>query len=255
MIEFRVLGSLDLRGPGGETLLAVLAQPKRVALLAYLAVATPRGFHRRDKLLGLFWPERDQEHGRSALRKALYFLRQSLGEEMLVSRGDEEVGLAEGEVWCDAVAFEEALEGGDPGKALELYGGDLLEGFYISEAPEFERWLAAERQRLAGRLRALRDDALADSIWLCRLVVAGARLRTARRPVRTARRHGEGDPLLRQAGRALDGCRPRATATGRGRATSTRPATALEARFPFAHTLETGAETGTTSSPSMVHYR
>ncbi|UCC49209.1 MAG: hypothetical protein JSV41_03235, partial [Gemmatimonadota bacterium] len=151
MIEFRVLGSLDLREPGGDTLLSVLAQPKRVALLAYLAVATPHGYHRRDKLLGLFWPERDQEHGRSALRKALYFLRQSLGEEVVVGRGDEEVGLAAEDVWCDAVAFEEALEAGDPEKALELYRGDLLEGFFISEAPEFERWLESQRARLRGR--------------------------------------------------------------------------------------------------------
>jgi serine/threonine-protein kinase len=67
MIEFRLLGSLDLTGPEG-TLRSVLAQPKRVALLAYLAVATPNGFHCRDKLLGLFWPESDQERGRGALR-------------------------------------------------------------------------------------------------------------------------------------------------------------------------------------------
>jgi len=40
----------------------VLAQPKRVALLAYLAAATPRRLHRRDSLLALFWPELDQEH-------------------------------------------------------------------------------------------------------------------------------------------------------------------------------------------------
>jgi serine/threonine-protein kinase len=50
MFEFRVLGSLDLKGPEGQTLLSVLAQPKRVALLAYLAVASPSGFQRRDKL-------------------------------------------------------------------------------------------------------------------------------------------------------------------------------------------------------------
>ena len=41
MIEFRLLGSVDLKGPEG-TLRSVLAQPKRVALLAYLAVAKPK---------------------------------------------------------------------------------------------------------------------------------------------------------------------------------------------------------------------
>jgi len=152
VIELNVLGSVDLRGSSGETLLSVLAQPKRAALLAYLAVAAPRGFSRRDKLIGLFWPERDAEHARSALRTALHFLRHSLDEEVVVGRGDQEVGLAEGALWCDAVAFEEALDRGELEKALELYRGDLLDGFFISEAPEFERWLEGERKRL--RIRA-----------------------------------------------------------------------------------------------------
>jgi len=48
MIELRLLSSLHLKGSEGKTLRSVLAQPKRVALLAYLAVARPDGFHRRD---------------------------------------------------------------------------------------------------------------------------------------------------------------------------------------------------------------
>ncbi|MGD8869502.1 MAG: BTAD domain-containing putative transcriptional regulator, partial [Gemmatimonadales bacterium] len=107
--------------------------------------------HRRDKLIGLFWAEQDQEHARAALRKAVYRLRQSLGEDVVVSQGDDAVGLAEDAVWCDAVAFEEALEAGKLEDALELYRGDLLDGFYISEAPEFERWLEGERERLRQR--------------------------------------------------------------------------------------------------------
>jgi TolB-like protein/DNA-binding SARP family transcriptional activator/Flp pilus assembly protein TadD len=173
MIELRVLGSLDLRGPEGETLLSVLTQPKRAALLAYLAVATPRGLHRRDTLVGLFWAERDQERARGALRTALYFLRQSLGSEVVATRGDEEVGLAEPLLWCDAAAFEEAVEAGELEKALELYRGDLLEGFFVAEAPEFERWLESERSRLRGRA-AEAARALAD-----REEVAGNRVEAA----------------------------------------------------------------------------
>jgi DNA-binding SARP family transcriptional activator len=37
MIRLSLLGSLDLRASDGRQILSVLAQPKRVALLAYLA--------------------------------------------------------------------------------------------------------------------------------------------------------------------------------------------------------------------------
>ena len=87
MIHFRTLGALDLRGSGGEELRTVLAQPKRTALLAYLALTTPRGPHRRDTLLALFWPEQDTDHARNALSQAVHFLRRSLGAEALIEIG------------------------------------------------------------------------------------------------------------------------------------------------------------------------
>ena len=71
MIELRTLGRLDLRDSKGREVRSILSPTKRFALLAYLAVAVPRGFHRRDILLALFWPELDQEHARRALRQAL----------------------------------------------------------------------------------------------------------------------------------------------------------------------------------------
>jgi len=152
MIHLHTLGVLDLRGADGEELRAVLQQPKRLGLLAYLAVAWPRRFHRRDSLLALFWPELDQEHARAALRRALYFLRSELGSEVLVGRGDEEVGVAEEELWCDAAAMEQALAAGEPEKALALYRGVLLDGLYVAgAAPEFEDWLDRERRRLQTR--------------------------------------------------------------------------------------------------------
>jgi serine/threonine-protein kinase len=151
MIELRTLGALELRGADGHEFRRVLQQPKRLALLAYLAVSTPRRFHRRDTLLGIFWPELDSDHARAALRRSLYFLRRSLGENVIVGRGDEEIGLASGALWCDTTAFEEALGAGEIASALELYRGDLLQGFYISGAPEFERWLERERARLLER--------------------------------------------------------------------------------------------------------
>jgi serine/threonine-protein kinase len=114
------MGAVDLRGPRGTELRAVLQQPKRLALLCYLAVARPRGLHRRDPLLALFWPELDQDHARAALRRALYFLRQAVGQEVLIGRGDDEVGLEPSLLSCDVRDFDRAVAAGDHEQALAL---------------------------------------------------------------------------------------------------------------------------------------
>ncbi len=56
MIELRTLGGLDLHDARGRELRVMSAASKRVALLTYLAIATPRGFHRRDTLELVGWP-------------------------------------------------------------------------------------------------------------------------------------------------------------------------------------------------------
>ena len=153
MLRLRILGTIDLRNAEGSELSHVLTQPRRLALLVYLAVARPPGFHRRDTLLALFWSEQPLERARASLSRALYFLRQELGPGVLISRGDEEVGINPDLLWCDAAALE--AEG--PG----LYRGDLLAGFFVPDAGGFEEWLEQERIRLrehASSAAALRAE-------------------------------------------------------------------------------------------------
>lgn len=154
MHELRTLGPVDLMTPGGTSVRAILAQPKRLALVAYLALARPRGYHRRDALLAIFWPELDQSHARGALSRAVHFIRRALGDTALVSRGDGELGVSQAALQCDATRFEGLLDTGELEEALALYQGDLLQGFFISGAPEFERWLEDERKRLRDRAAA-----------------------------------------------------------------------------------------------------
>ena len=151
MLTFRVLGTIDLRDAERRPVDAVLAQPKRLALLAYLAAARPHGFHRRDTLVGLFWPDLDQGRARNALSQALHHLRRSLGSDVIETRGDEEVGISESEIECDARQLWTAL-GDERADLLEsLYRGDLLPGLFVPGAPEFERWLDEERRALRAR--------------------------------------------------------------------------------------------------------
>jgi len=153
MVEFQLLGVLRLTTDTGRDARSLVAQPRRLALLAYLAAATPRGTHRRDTLLALFWPEFNQARARAALRQSLYVLRDVLGPAALVSEGNEEVGLGFSTVRCDVVEFDRLIESGHLREALDVYRGHLLEGFFISDAPEFERWLEVERARRRDRAR------------------------------------------------------------------------------------------------------
>ncbi|HXT16828.1 MAG TPA: BTAD domain-containing putative transcriptional regulator [Gemmatimonadaceae bacterium] len=158
----RLLGGVELARVDGrndaeaESLLRGLArQPKRLALLSYLALA-PEGMpRRRDTLLALFWPELDDARARAALRQLIHHLRRALGTNSVVSFGDDELALAD-DVWCDVRAFQEHARAGRAAEALELYRGELLQGFFASGvAAEFEQWLDEER----ARLRTLAADA------------------------------------------------------------------------------------------------
>src|ERR1051326_2009302 len=124
-LTLRVLGTVSLTGREGAE--ALLTQPKRAALLIYLATARPPGHHRRDRLVSMFWPEHSQEHARAALRKALYAIRQAVGDDIILSRGDEELAASDA-LWCDAAEFRSLAAKERFAGALELYHGDLLHG-------------------------------------------------------------------------------------------------------------------------------
>lgn len=149
MIRLDMLGALSLRGADGHELRTILAQPKRLALLAYLAMESARGFQRRDQLFGLLWPDLDQAQARQALRQSLYFLRQTLGPTVLVNRGAEEIGVSPDALSCDARTFADLLRDGHLAEALALYRGDLLAGFYVADAsPAFDQWLESTRVQI-----------------------------------------------------------------------------------------------------------
>lgn len=151
MIELRTLGTLDVRASDGRDVSALSTQPKRLALLAYLALTGSNRFHRRDSVVALFWPDLDQAHARGALRQALSFLRRVVGDDAIANRGEEEIGLESGIVSVDVQQFEEACQAGRTEDALALYRGDFLEGVFTSDtAPAFDQWVDRERSRLRG---------------------------------------------------------------------------------------------------------
>jgi serine/threonine-protein kinase len=151
MSELLTLGRVRLVGDDGAESLPGGAQPKRIALLAYLALASSDAPVRRDTLLALFWPELGDDEGRPALRQALYYLRRAVGEDVFISAGDE-LSLRNGGLRCDAVEFEQLIAAGRSTDALALYRGDFFDGFHVDDvASELEEWVARTRARLKRR--------------------------------------------------------------------------------------------------------
>jgi DNA-binding SARP family transcriptional activator len=148
MIRFHLLGEIGLTDPAGTPLHQLLRQPKRLALLSYLASPAPGTWHRRDTLLGLFWPEQDTAHARTSLRNALYVLRQALGDSVLRTRGDEEVSINPDLVETDLADVWLALREGRAAEALTRFRGDLLPGLFPPDSDGFQRWLESERTRV-----------------------------------------------------------------------------------------------------------
>ena len=144
-IDLCLLGGVEVRGIPLEAADRLLAQPKLTALLAVLALSPDQRPVRRDRIVGLLWPELDQARARAALRKGLHAVRAALGADALRTRGDEEVGLAMPPVECDAVELALAADSGLMLRAVELYRGELLSGFHLTGCVEFERWLDEER--------------------------------------------------------------------------------------------------------------
>jgi DNA-binding SARP family transcriptional activator/TolB-like protein len=160
MVELRLLGSFEITDAQRRpTASSVLAQPKRAALLAYLAIATPHGFRRRDRLLALFWPEADAAHARHALNQAIHHLRNGLGSEVIVTRGSEEVALDDARFRCDVTTMRDCLASGRLDEALAIYRAELLPGLHVDASAEFDEWLERER-------RGLHDSAVRAAISL-----------------------------------------------------------------------------------------
>lgn len=154
MVELRALGVLEVRADGGNGDPASLTQPRRLALLLYLALAEPAGLHARDRLLALFWPDADAASARHSLRNALHALRRALGEDAVVTRGDAFVGLDHARLRCDALTLRAHLAAGRTAEAVQAWTGELAPGFHVSGAPDFEHWLDQQRDELRRAVRA-----------------------------------------------------------------------------------------------------
>jgi len=151
MIEIHTLGRTRI-AVNGQPLTGEAAWPRSMALIVYMA--REPGPDRRQEILGVLWPDREERRARRALNQLLYTLRKASPELDLESVSDAlDFGK---EVWLDVEEFERRLDEGDLERAVELYEGPFLADLTLDE-PEFDHW--ADRQRAEAR-RKFRKAAL-----------------------------------------------------------------------------------------------
>ena len=159
MLEIRLFGNVNLFHNGNPPTNNPSSPAQ--ALLAFLLLQSRTNQH-REILANTFWGDFSEEKARSSLRTSLWRLRKLL-EPGVVDRGTYLITNSIGEVgfnrnsdyWLDVEFFESkiknsleqpiaemnAARASDLQDGLQVYTGDLLQGFY-------DDWILRERERL-----------------------------------------------------------------------------------------------------------
>jgi len=137
---------------------------KARALLTYLVVEADRA-HPREILATLLWPDRPGEAARTNLRRELSNLRKAIGDRppsgdhetqppfLHVTRESIQFNIAS-DCWIDVAAFTDLLMAEDEApvgqleRAVALYRGPFLEGFFLKDSAAFDDWSLLTRERL-----------------------------------------------------------------------------------------------------------
>ena len=148
--QYRCLGPVTLHGPAGER---VAFRTRKQLALFTLLVRRPGQPQSRDALMDLLWSEDSVCLARHSLSQSVSLINKSLRCEAIVARSKDEIVLRDGLVWADVAEFERCAAQRRQRDAQALWRGNLLEGMWFKHAPNFERWLEAERRRLLETMR------------------------------------------------------------------------------------------------------
>jgi DNA-binding SARP family transcriptional activator len=174
-LRIRLFGKFSATSEGRE--LEKLDACKSQELLCYLLVNRARP-HPRESLAALLWGDATTEKSKKYLRQSLWHLQAVLEEradcadstQEVLSTEHDWVRLNDGaELWLDVATFERAFAAAQGGRgarldaetrgelrdAVDLYRGDLLEGWY-------QDWCLFERERLQNMYLLMLDRLLGD---------------------------------------------------------------------------------------------
>jgi predicted ATPase/DNA-binding SARP family transcriptional activator len=154
-----LFGGLQVRRDGRPV--THFRSDKAQALLAFLAVESARA-HRRDALAEMLWGEMPTADALRNLRQTFMRLRRALDDAddssfFQITPQSLQFPITP-RVVLDVAEFQKLLdEISSPlddasvervTRAVELYRGDFLAGFFVADSPSFDEWVARQRERL-----------------------------------------------------------------------------------------------------------
>ncbi len=165
MLKLSLLGAFLAKS--GETDVQEFESAKVRALLAYLMLESEKP-HSREHLAGLFWGDSDDVKAAKNMRQGLSNLRKSIRDNdpekpfLLISSDAIQANLNNPHLILDAHAFERLISTCESHphrnlktctacayrleQAVELYRGELLDGFVLKDSEYFQDWLVARRE-------------------------------------------------------------------------------------------------------------
>jgi len=177
-LRIRLLGSVRVEREGEQV--AGFESQKSRALFGYLAVVgQPTS---RVHLVNWFWPDKPEKLGRGNLSRVLSNFVASFPGCVQADRHAVEFVHGD-DVWSDTNALSELTHQADVVSvqaAVELYQGDLMGDLFLDGCPDFEVWLAGEREHWKQQVVNVLNDLVAHYLshklypqavkWAARLV-------------------------------------------------------------------------------------
>ena len=166
MFSLKLFGGASIQSPDGP-IEGRAVQRRRLGLLALLAAPRQTGTGQpavgvsRERIIAYLWPEAESDRGRHLLSDSVYRVNQALGGEAISTAGDE-LRLNPSVLPSDVSELEDAMTRGDHARVASLYAGPFLDGMFLGDSIEFERWVDSTRERFA-RHYATALEALAGS--------------------------------------------------------------------------------------------
>ena len=153
MHSLTTLGGLSILGPDGAP--TGLAPRKRALALLALAASSAKEGISRDRAMALLWPELDVADARNNLKQTVFAIRHTLGVDVF-DHTTTNLRLDPTVITVDLHRYEHALAAGAYEDVAGDYVGPFLDGFFLPNLSEFDRWVERVRQRLdLGYARAL----------------------------------------------------------------------------------------------------